>query len=505
MSRWFFKSTNEQRSGIWWLIGLILGIFENAALVAITVLLVWALDSRKMPALNIWHTTPLTAEFTSGDATPQSTLQDYLEQEAKLFDELQAKIYDQVAPTARFDFSRYRLDGPQDPAHLPRNWNRTFELVPENIQGGALLLHGLSDSPYSLRRIGAILHEKGFYVLGLRLPGHGSIPGALTGVDWKDWTAASRIAARHVRQRIGPDKPFVIAGYSNGGALTVKYSLDALSDPTLPPADRLLLFSPEIGITPLSAIANSHKLLSFIPYFAQFKWLSIQPESDPFKYNSFPKNAGQQGYEITTALQDQLEATREAGKLAGFPPVITFLSWVDATVKTSVTIDLFYSKLENPGNELVIFDVNRHNYATAFYPAGDAAAIEALEKRSDLPFRLTIIANATPDSSTVVQRTKAPRSKDVETTPLGMTWPPGVYSLSHVAIPFSPDDPVYGVDEKTSRVYKGVPIGRVQPRGETHYLTIPLSQLMRLRHNPFFSYVEKRVLAQIENLPGHDH
>lgn len=144
--------------------------------------------------------------------------------------------------------------------------------------------------------------------------------------------AASRIAARHVRERIGPDKPFVIAGYSNGGALTVKYSLDALSDPGLLPADRLLLFSPEIGITPFSAIANSHKLLSFLPYFAQFKWLSIQPEYDPFKYNSFPKNAGQQAYEITAALKQQIGEARRAGKLADFPPVLTFLSWVDATL-----------------------------------------------------------------------------------------------------------------------------------------------------------------------------
>ena len=482
------------------LLAWVLGIFENVVLVALTILLVWAFDSRKMPALEIWHTTPLKNEFTSGDATPKSTLQDYLEQEQRLFDELRAKIYDHVAPTAEYDFSRYRADGPQDPAHVSPNWNRTFELVPENIQGGALLLHGLSDSPYSLRHIGEILHEKGFYVLGLRLPGHGTIQGALTKIDWKDWVTVSRIAGRHVRQRIGPDKPFVIAGYSNGGALTVKYSLDALSDPDLPPADKLLLFSPEIGITAFSAIANSHKLLSFMPYFAQFKWMSIQPEYDPFKYNSFPKNAGQQGYEITSAILNQLDKLPASGKLKDFPPVITFLSWVDATVKTSVTIDLFYSQLENPGNELVIFDANRHDQATAFYPAGDAATLEALEKRSDLPYRLTIIANATPDSSSLAQRTKAPRSPDIEATALGMEWPPGVYSLAHVAIPFSPDDPIYGSGKAPSDVYKGVPIGSMQPRGETHYLTVPLSQLIRLRHNPFFDYVEKRVIAEIDEV-----
>jgi alpha-beta hydrolase superfamily lysophospholipase len=455
-----------------------------------------------MPALGIWHTTTLTSEFTSSDASPNSTLQDYLAQEDRLFGELKAKIVDHVAPTAEFDYSRYRADGSQDPAHLPQNWNRTFELVPETIQGGALLFHGLTDSPYSLRRIGEILHAKRFYVLGLRMPGHGTIPGALTKVNWEDWVAASRIAGRHVSQRIGADKPFVIAGYSNGGALAVKYSLDALSDPDLPPADKLLLFSPEIGITAFSAIANSHKLLSFMPYFAQFKWLSIQPEYDPFKYNSFPKNAAQQGHEITTALQDQLQKKRKTGKLAGFPPVTTFLSWVDATVETSITIDQFYGKLENPGNELVIFDVNRHDQMESFYPAGDAAKLGALENRADLPYRLTIIANANTDSQHVAQRTKAPRSLDVETKALDMVWPSGVYSLAHVAIPFAPDDPVYGADKNPGSAYKGVPFGRMQPRGEIHYLTVPLSQLMRLRYNPFFTYVEKRVIAEIDDISG---
>jgi alpha-beta hydrolase superfamily lysophospholipase len=126
---------------------------------------------------------------------------------------------------------------------------------------------------------------------GLRLPGHGSIPGALTQVRWEDWVAASRLGARHLRERIGPSLPFIMAGYSNGGALSVKYALDALTEPDLPLPDRLLLFSPEIGIEPLARIANSHELLSFLPYFAQFKWLSIEPEYDPFKYNSFPRNA----------------------------------------------------------------------------------------------------------------------------------------------------------------------------------------------------------------------
>jgi len=468
-------------------------------LLVFTVLLVWAFESRSMPALKIWHTASLSGEFTARDATPMSTLQDYLDQEKRLFRELKEKVYDRVESTDDLKFCRYRTGGPQNPKPPLGNWNRTFELVPEHIKGGALLLHGLTDSPYSLRRIGEVLHAKGFYVLGLRLPAHGTVPNALANVHWEDWVAASRIGARHVREKIGSDRPFVITGYSNGGALAVKYSLDALFDPDLPRPDRLLLFSPEIGISTFALIANTHKLLSFLPYFEKFKWLDIKPEYDPFKYNSFPKNAAQQAYEITKTLQRQIDEARDAGIFADFPPVLTFLSWVDATVDTSATIHRLYEKLQNKGSEIVVFDVNRFDQLAPFIPAANDKPLKHLEARSDLPYRLTVITNMALDSNRMVQRTKAPRSSAIDSTVLDIAWPPGVYSLTHVAVPFSPDDPVYGANENNNANYQGLPLGRLQPRGETHLLTAPLSQLMRLRHNPFFGYVEQRIVMELDH------
>jgi alpha-beta hydrolase superfamily lysophospholipase len=471
-----------------------------AALVAVTVLLAWAFEARNMPALQIWHTAVLKNEFTAADATPQSTLQDYLDRESRLFGELQVMVYQRVEPTDELIYSRYRAGGSQDPAWRQQNWNRTFELVPEHIKGGALLLHGLTDSPYSLRRIGEILYARGFYVLGLRLPGHGTVPGALTQVRWEDWVAASRIGARHVRERIGMERPLVIAGYSNGGGLAVKYALDALIDPNLPAPDRLLLFSPEIGIRPIARIANSHELLSFLPYFAKFKWQSIEPEYDPFKYNSFPKNAGQEAWEVTAALQRQVQEAHAAGRFKDFPGVLTFLSWTDATVKTSATVQRLYDRLENVDSELIIFDVNRFDRLMPFIPAANASPLGQLEASADLPYRLTVITNVASDSAQVGERSKAPRSSTIDSRPLQMAWPHGVYSLAHVAIPFAPDDPVYGTGDDQHGSYHGLLLGALQPRGETHLLTAPLGQLMRLRHNPFFAYVEQRIDGGIDQM-----
>jgi alpha-beta hydrolase superfamily lysophospholipase len=484
---------------------VVLKTIALAALLAFTALLAWAFQSRSMPALQIWHTALLNSEFTARDATPQSTLQDYLDQEARLFDELQDKVYRRVEPTDVLSYSRYRAGGTQDPAWPQRNWNRTFELVPKDIKGGALLLHGLTDSPYSLRRIGELLYAKGFYVIGLRLPGHGTIPGALTQVRWEDWVAASRIGARQVGERIGPAQPFVIAGYSNGGGLAIKYALDALTDAALPVPDRLLLFSPEVGIEPLARIANSHKLLSFLPYFAQFKWLSIEPEYDPFKYNSFPKNAAQEAWEVTAALQRQIQEAHDAGHFEDFPGVTTFLSWADATVKTSATVQRLYGRLDNVGSELVIFDVNRLHRLTPFIPAATESPLAQLEASTGLPYRLTVISNkADSDSAQVEERSRAPHASAIELSPLQMEWPVGVYSLAHVAIPFAPNDPVYGTGDHPQGAYRGLPLGALQPRGETHLLTVPLGNLMRLRHNPFITYLEQRIIEDIDRLLPRD-
>ena len=51
---------------------------------------------------------------------------------------------------------------------------RSHLLLPDGpVRGGVVMLHGLTDAPYSLRSIGQALVARGYYVVGLRLPGQG--------------------------------------------------------------------------------------------------------------------------------------------------------------------------------------------------------------------------------------------------------------------------------------------------------------------------------------------
>ena len=86
----------------------------------------------------------------------------------------------------------------------------------------------------------------------------------------------------------------------------------------------------------------------------------------------------------------------------------------------------------------------------------------------------------------------------VTSEPLGLSWPDSIYSLSHVALPFPIDDPVYG-GEGQGRELGSVSLGRLTPRGEKSVLIVPEEVLMRLTWNPFFSYLAERVGRWVES------
>ncbi len=123
-------------------------------------------------------------------------------------------------------------------------------------RGAVVLLHGLTDSPYSVKHLAVNYQQHGFVAVVPRLPGHGTAPGALTDVDWEMWMAATRLAVREATRLAGDAVPLHLVGYSNGGALAMKYALDALDALTLRKPQQLVLLSPMIGVTAFARFAG---------------------------------------------------------------------------------------------------------------------------------------------------------------------------------------------------------------------------------------------------------
>ena len=450
------------------------------------------------PDLQPWHTATLKEEFKAADRTRVDTVAAYQALEDRLFAELEREVYERVAPADRGAINRYSSGSRADPAARPENANRTVEMDSPAPVAGVILIHGLTDSPYMFRTLAARLHERGCSVVVLRLPGHGTAPAALRTITWRDWAAAVRVAATDLRRRLPAQAPLYMIGFSTGAALSVEYALARLEGEDLPRVDRLVLLSPAIGVDPLAWLAIWQGRLARLPGLGKMAWLDLIPEYDPYKYNSFPVNAGDQIYRVTRMIDERLTRLSTSGPVKGFPRTLVFQSIADATVSPLAVVQVFLGRLAPEGHELVVFDVNRLTDAEPLLRAGARLPAERLLQGAPRPFDVTLITN---ESGASVSLVALHRPASGETQPpqvLPLEWPAGIFSLSHTALPIPPDDPVYGATRPpdASSVY----LGRLSLLGEQGLLTLPANAMLRLRFNPFFDY-EVDTLENFLGLP----
>lgn len=463
------------------------------ALVVVVAAAIVYLEGR--PDLKVWHTVELDEEFTK-DASVE-TFAHYLALEERLFRQLDDEVYAQIDDADRREINRYHSGSRTDPTVGSINWNRSFELPVDAPRVGVALIHGLSDSPYSLRHLGQRLHEDGAWVLGLRVPGHGTAPSGLVHAEWPDWAAAVRLAMRHLREQV-PDRPLAIIGYSNGGALAVLYALESLEDPSLPRSEQLILLSPEIGITKLASLASVQELLGHLLGLEKLAWNSVLPEYDPYKYGSFALNAGKQAYRLTAEIQSRITRLGEGGALSAFPPTLAFQSVADTTVSAPVLVSGLFDRLPAGGHELVLFDINRFTEIEPLLTDDPESWLDSILRDAGNDFAITVLSNESEDRGAVVVHHREAGSSDVTTVPSGLSWPANIYSLSHVALPIPHDDAHYGgPDAKES---PGLPLGDLALRGEHGVLQISAGGMLRLRWNPFYPYIEARAVEVVDGL-----
>ena len=460
------------------------------ATIVLIILVVLYLDNR--PDLKVWHTADLDEEFIHKSKI--KNFKEYLALEDRLFAQLNEQVYARIEPADQRKINRYHRGSVADPDNWDLNWNRSYELKTETPKIGVLLLHGMSDSPYSLRNLGERLHQEGAWVVGLRIPGHGTAPVGLVDVKWQDMAAAVKLAMLHLRAQVN-DAPLYIVGYSNGGALAVQYTLSSLKDESLPMPQGLVLLSPEIGITKLAALAVWQERLGHLLGMEKLAWNSIQPEYDTFKYGSFALNAGKQAHLLTNEIQQEISRLGPDDVLQRMPPILAFQSVVDATVTAPALVEGLFDRLPAGTHELTLYDINRYAEIEPILTSNPTAWINTMFHGRELDYTLTLITNQTEENKQVVALSRKPDSKLTTECALDAKWPNGVYSLSHVALPFSADDQLYGsIDIEDTNVLQ---LGNVALRGERGVLQISAAELLRLRWNPFYHYQERRILSHL--------
>jgi alpha-beta hydrolase superfamily lysophospholipase len=461
----------------------------------LTLLAVRAYDAHRGAPLELWHT-HVPHELTAKEIA-KADWNAYLAAEKAIFDDVRKEVTDKLEPADRIDSNRYYAGSPIYPGRFEQDWNRSYTLEPDGPPVGAVvLLHGLTDSPYSLRHIARRYRESGYVPVAIRLPGHGTVPSGLTDVEWEQWSEATRLAVREARRRAGPSAPLHLVGFSNGGALAMKYALDAIGDKTLARPDRIVLISPMIGITSLARFAGVFGWPAVFPAFARAAWLGVVPEFNPFKYNSFPVNGARQSSLVARTLQQQIADYARDGRIAELAPVLTFQSVVDFTVSTRAIVNALYVNLPANGSELVLFDFNRNaKFGPLLRPSTDTVLARLLPP-APRNFRTAVITNAGPGRAEEVERvTEAGSTTEVVRT-LSLAYPPDVYSLSHLALPFPLSDALYGMRPESQEDF-GVNLGAMATRGERGILIVSLDSLIRMSSNPFFPYMLERIAEGI--------
>ena len=412
------------------------------SLAALVALIAWrAYDALRAPHLERWHT--FAPHEASAEQIAQLDWAGYVQQENRLFDEVRSEVTDQLEPEDQVESNRYYSASPIYPGRFETDWNRSYLMKPSGTPVGAVvLLHGLTDSPYSLRHVARRYVQEGFVAVAIRLPGH-------------------RLAS----------------------------------------PERIVLFAPMIGITSMARFAGVFGWPAFFPAFDKAAWLGIVPEFNPFKYNSFPVNGARQSSLVARRLQAQIDRHAREDNLKGLPPVLTFQSVVDFTVSTPAIPTALYSLLPDNGSELVLFDLNRNARFGPLLRANADTVLTRLLPDPPRNFATTIVTNVGPHSDQVVARSIAAGSTEETVRQLNMVFPPGVFSLSHLAIPFPLDDPLYGLQPDTREDY-GANLGAMATRGERGLLIVSIDSLARMSSNPFFDFLMERVEQGIKTRPA---
>lgn len=469
------------------------GLFTFVAAIALAVYL---LDSR--PDLHFWHTEVLPQEFTQdSDIT---SLPEYLALEQTLFAALDSRTAKASQTVTINKVNRYDDRSLASPKRWQQDWNRSFEVSPANPDFGVVLLHGLSDSPYSLRDIHLAFNEHNAYQLGLRLPGHGTMPSALTETSWQDMYAATELAMRHAKAKLG-DKPLYVVGYSTGGSLIIHYILQQLMATGNTDVTGLAMISPAIATSKVAMAAQWQERLGSWLGLEKLAWNSISIEYNPYKYGSFAINAGNQIYQLSLANQALLQHIKQQQPevLQRFPATLSFQSVADSTIIPSAVLKQFYDYLPAPESgqhELVLFDINRYGKQQVLLKSEPLTAFDRYINQQGTPhLTLRMVSNISPDSRQLALKSYPDTTSQPELL-MPYSWPSTVYSLSHVALSFAYNDPLYGALPSVDQPH--IHIGSMALSGEMGLIHIGSASMLRQKWNPAQPWLVEYLVERLQ-------
>lgn len=202
-----------------------------------------------------------------------------------------------------------------------------FELTNKDSNKAVLLIHGLTDSPYSFHDLAQFFYHQGFTVRTLLLPGHATAPSGLLDVSYQQWQQVTQYA---IERTLLDFEQVYLGGFSTGGALIFDYLMQQQK------ADEkikgLLMWSPAS-----KAKSDQAWLAQYVDYIPFVDWIDLDADIDFAKYESFPYNAAAQVHALMSRIVGE-EAMSD--RIMHDIPLFVVASEHDQTIETKQTLAL---------------------------------------------------------------------------------------------------------------------------------------------------------------------
>lgn len=224
-------------------------------------------------------------------------------------------------------------------ANSPFDWRSGNETTAK--KRGVLLIHGLYDSPFTMRDIGSYLLQQGYQVRSILLPGHGTVPGDLLNINYLEWLKAVDYGVDTLASEV--DELF-LAGYSMGALLAIH---KALQDTRM---RGLVLISPALQIQHQRLLAGHIVWCKYTSkIFTPCEWYRQRLfQQDYTKYESFTYNSAIQIYALLTQVNTTLKTT-----LLNIP-IFMAVSAQDDIVSPNAALQ-FFNRQQLANNRAVVY------------------------------------------------------------------------------------------------------------------------------------------------------
>lgn len=216
-------------------------------------------------------------------------------------------------------------------------------------QVGVLLIHGFTASPAEVKPLGEFLAEKGCFVYGPRLKGHGTSPCDLDRRSYQDWYRSLDRGYEILKRSC--EKLFVV-GFSMGGCLALLLAEEKGTDFCGVVSVSTPLRIRNKNIVFASLMHQINRLAASLPYLDGIKrYKKGYPENPRINYQNMP----------ISALKEFKDLMEETEKRLGeiYTPALIIQGRKDPTVDP-VSAELILKGLGSSEKKLTFLDSDRH-------------------------------------------------------------------------------------------------------------------------------------------------